>query len=235
SGVGAISLGSIDNTASSTGMNLTSGTSITFNGDSKIIGLIAYATNGITVDANLTIPSLGTILDADNGGDGTGTFTLNAGKTLTIIGSESFITAADLDIFGSINSTVQVTIANTKNNVQLGAGTVVASDMNISNAELAAITASTLKIKGVGNITIDGVAAASTTNLGNVYLLGTSVLTTGGASTFKALQIDAVQDINLDANLAITTGDGLFYADTDFAGGGNVSIGAGKTLSYSGA
>ena len=157
-GAGAITLGSIDNTASSVGMNLTSGSSITFNGDSKIIGLIADAQNGIIVNANLNIPFLGTILDADSGNDGIGTFTLNAGKTLTIDDSESFINGGDVDISGLIDFNVFLHINNTLGLIQLGTNNAAAK-MNISSAELNFITAVALQVESFGGIMVSGVAA----------------------------------------------------------------------------
>ncbi len=222
SGVGAITLGSINNTASGVGMNLTSGTSIAFNGDSTIFGLIAHATNGITVNANLTIPSSGTILDADNGGDGTGTFTLNAGKTLTIVSSESFIIGGDIDISGLINSTAPLNITNTSGTVQIGNNPGV--DMNISDAELGRISAASLSINTLGTLTVDGVSAANTAGLGNLQLTTGApgnIFFSGAASIFAhTLSAFSMNELTISTNLTANNGFLQLQADTDGNGNG---------------
>ena len=192
------------------------------------------ATNGININDDFT--SAGTkTFDADSDNDGTGTFTLASGETLSTGNNALSITAGDLALNGTLSSgTASTTILNSKLANTIGLGTT--GDMSLSTTELANITAGSLTIGdgNNGNITVSGVSSTDSDQFGSLTLnataSGSSVTFGTSDSTFQGLTVNAENGITLSSSLT-TNGTTSFNSDSDSDGTGSFTLDSGKTLS----
>ncbi|MGK2958175.1 MAG: beta strand repeat-containing protein, partial [Acidimicrobiales bacterium] len=158
------------------------------------------------------------------------TVTLN--NTVSTTSGRIDITAADVEILGTLNATSTgiVTITNTSGTLQVGNN--LGDDMNISGAELGKITAGTLTLTSPATITVDGVLDTDSAGIGNLLVqTGISdIFFSGGASTFNLLKVTSALNITISSNLTITglvaAGDpSLFlFADSDANGSGTLKV-----------
>ncbi len=192
-GVGAVTIDSnaaltIQNAiTAAAGLTLHAKGGIALNGAGAGTAVSITANDGITIADNLTSTS-GLIINSDLDANGTGLFTLAAGKTISTGGSNLNITCADIALDGLIdvgNATVAIapSVSST-----IGLGTA-AGNLQISGAELSHITAGTLSL---GNflttaINVDSVAAGDTTNIASlITFLTDDVNITGAFNTSNA-------------------------------------------------
>jgi len=118
--------------------------------------LTLNAKNGITLNSDLTTGGILTV-NADTDASGAGTFTVASGKTVDTTNTALNITAADVDLQGSLTSGSATTTITTAKNETIGLGQT-AGDLTIDGTELSHITAATL-VLGSGTttgITVDG-------------------------------------------------------------------------------
>lgn len=222
------------------------------------------ADNGVTLSDDVTNSSGNTVINADANADGTGTLTLASGKTITTTGNDLAITAADLDLQGSINAGAGVVTVARSSMGTIGLGSA-AGDMSITDAEFGRITARSLSI---GNtlttlISVDSVSATGTANIAEtITLLADDVNVAGAFNTNVASLVigransgtlgigNAVGDMTIsNAELAnITTQNltlggiatqnvtvnGVMSASTANVAG-TVTLISGNTLTFSGA
>lgn len=195
------------------------------------------AQNGVQLDSSLALAGPLTI-DSDTDDNGSGTFTLAAGQSVTTAVSPLSITSADIDLQGTLNSGAGETalfVSAPGRTMGIGNG---AGAWSLSGAELERITAAGLSIGGTtnGNLTVDGVTAAQSANIaGSVTLRATgsgrSIAFSGGASTFRSLTAEADNGISVSTNITTTIGDLVLDGDFDDALDGNDAIQfAGGTL-----
>jgi len=178
------------------------------------------ATNGISV-GDVTTRGGDFSANADFNTDGAGTFTVNTGKIIdtTNAGVDGTIdiTAADAALDGSLNSGVSNTSIKATNGRAIGLG-ATAGDMTISGTELQRITAGNLILGDAtnGNITVDGITAAQSANIGTVTLNATKATSkvnfSNTNSQFKALTANA--GAGIDVNAALKTTDGALNLAT---------------------
>ena len=196
---------------------------------------------GITLNDNLTFSNLATI-NADANSDGTGTFSVAAGKTVSTTNNTLNIIAADLNLPGLLNSGTENTTIVTANNGNIGLGSATGA-MSMSGAELANITAANLTIGGStgGNITVNGVVAANFSNISGLVTLDAtantkSITFSGGPSTFKTLTAKGDQGIAVNTNLTTSVGNLMLDGDSDNAAdtGDSIAVASGVTLSSAG-
>ena len=172
-----------------------SGASATFSGNASTFNaLTVNAQNGITVSENLTTGGAA-IFNADSGDDGTGSFTVASGRTVSTGNNSLSITGGDIALTGSLNSGTGQTTLLTSNGgtIGLGAG---AGTLSLSDSELDNITAGNLTIGDStnGTISVDGVTVgnniAGTTTL-NATKSGSNVNFNSNPSSFGGLAVNS--------------------------------------------
>src|SRR5262249_37700065 len=177
-------------------------------------GLVIGANTGIARNGNVSPGGATFTADADHDANGTGTFTLANGKTVTTGNATLHITAADVDLgtTGALDSGTASTTIEASDCETVGLGLATAQ-MTLDNTELSHITSGSLTIGGLttGTITADGV----TTNgqQGPVTLIAecatqtSQVIFSGNASTFAALTAQGKDGMQVQADVT-TTGNG---------------------------
>ncbi|NIR43402.1 MAG: hypothetical protein GWM93_05880, partial [Gemmatimonadetes bacterium] len=191
-------------------------------------GLTMSATNGLSILENLTTAGT-TTLNADTDGDGTGSFSLASGKTLSTGGNPLALTTADATFAGSLDSgTATTSFEGSQSGNTIGLGDA-AGDLSLSSAELGRITAGGLLLGGStnGGITVDNVAASFDTVTLKATGSGGSVSFSGNASSFNALTVNAENGITVSQTLT-TAGTTAFHADSDGDGTGAFTVAAGQ-------
>ncbi len=208
--VDGVTAANSNNIAGTTTLNATkSGSSATFSGtQSTFNALTVNAQNGISVSENLTTVAAG-IFDADSDNDGTGTFTVASGKTVSTGNNSLSVTGKDIALTGSLSSGTGTTtlLASNGGTIGLGAG---AGTFSLSDSELDNITAGNLSIGDStnGTISVDGVS------------VGNNI---AGTTTLNATK--AGSDVNFNNNLSsfgnLTVNSGATVSD---AGGGQLTL-----------
>ena len=225
---------------STTGTGLDAGNITVSSAIAKTAGgdatLTLDADNSIFVNASITstVGKLGVNLNTDLSGSGVGVVSIGSGAAVASNGGTIAISAADVDVQGSLNAGVgSVSIAATGNrSVGLGA-TTNSGWMTVSGAELQNITAANFflssgKAAGSGRaIVVDGITAANSANIGKVTLTATTPAASGpgtnpeidfinAPSTFNVL--DAVADAGMYLHANVTTTVGGMSFNSDFNG-----------------
>jgi hypothetical protein len=204
----------------------TAGRTITFSGGPSTFGTLnVNAASGINVNTNLTATGY-LIVNADSDANGSGTFAVASGQTISSSGSPLSITAADLSLDGAVDSGAATTSLHATKGRTIGIGDVAnigpaAAQFALSGAELQNITAGSLNVGGAnsGNITVDGVTAPQVAGIAGTVVLqtptsGRTITFSGGASTFKTLLVLASDGVSVSSNLT-TTGTLNIYADSN--------------------
>lgn len=183
------------------------GNDLTFSGGASTFQMLqADAAGDLAVNADLTATYTGLYLMSDYYSSGVGLLSIASGKVVTFAGTGPGglidLTGADVDIAGTVlASTGTVTVTNTINDVQVGPSGA-SPDMDISNAELAAISAGALVIESIGEIYVSG---ANGSEVQDVLLAAAGdVIFSGDASTF-------VGDIQ------ISPGEGIVSLNADIS------------------
>ncbi|SVE29390.1 uncharacterized protein METZ01_LOCUS482244, partial [marine metagenome] len=183
-------------------------------------------------------------------GNGAGDFSIGTSTTLSTGNNSLTLTANEIDILGTISSGTGSTTIAVSDGGTIGLGGT-SGNMTITDAELSKITAGTLNIgnSSTGNITVDGISAANSDNVGTVNLTtasGSSVSFSNNDSTFNALAVNGGSTsfgngltiatdtgkfslnssaITSEGALALTGATGIdFGAGVVFTGGGDVSM-----------
>ncbi|MCA9139884.1 MAG: S-layer family protein, partial [Planctomycetales bacterium] len=193
---------------------------------STIAGEVAFVSNdGFTMDRDVTTHQT-TRIDADFNDDGVGNVTLGNNDDLVTTNSALTITANDIIIntsSGTINSgTATTTIIESHGDGIVLGGAVATTELAITAAELARITANGLTLETTDSIVVDGISAASSNSIS-----GTTTLTANGssssvsflanASTFNTLTVNSSDGITINANLTTDVGGITVNADTGVA------------------
>ena len=213
--------------------DIAAGGQLSLNGVITTSGAINLsAIDGITISDNIINYGIITI-NADSNNDGNGTFTLNSGIQIDSIGKRITITANDFIINGTINSGSAQTILQLTQQGNVGIGNA-SGNATISGAELQNITASNLTIdSNGGNISVDGITAANSGNIGRLTLksIGTAgAITFNNANTFNSITIDTTGEVNINANLMLTSGDSTINSDIDANESGTFTVASGATI-----
>ncbi len=206
-------------------------------------GAISISTKtGLEVNDDLIANGLITI-NSDNSSAGLGDLVVAPGVQISSNNADVYITTNDInDLSGMINSgTGVVQIDSNASGIGLGSASV-GGGLNLSNAELAEITTSSLRFVTDGDIVIAGVSAGSNQNI-DLLILDTTgqVRFNGGESVFNALDVRAGNGINIETDLTTDEGELAFNNDPDrLSGSGNgiqfgeVTITSGNVLALGG-
>jgi hypothetical protein len=212
-----------------------------FRADAQILTL--KSNRGVTINDHLTIPGhegVGLHIDADSNGSGSGTFTLASGKTLSTNKGLLLLTAADVQVLGSVTTGNQTITLHTAAKRTIGLGTT-SQDMDIVGAELGMLTAQGLTIGkplATQSITVQGITVANSGLISGILTLITTVddsqiVFDSGPSLFYALSAQADNGVMVNTN--VTTTSDAMYLDGDFEDEGDamntVKFGHGSTTS----
>ncbi|MGK2958395.1 MAG: beta strand repeat-containing protein, partial [Acidimicrobiales bacterium] len=182
---------------------------LTFSGADSTFKFLSAVTGGdLALNAGLTASGFGLDLTADNDLGGSGTLSIAATKSVVYTGSGQVdLMGADMNIDGTIDAGSQnVTINGTSGPAVVGIGDAT---LNISNAELANITAREVKIYGAGDLTVNGVTTAATSGKDISVTAANNLTFSGGPSDFSQYLFAAASggSITLAQNLTA----GSFY------------------------
>ena len=220
------------------GVNITSGGALTLGTTSGSISaqgaVTVNAVNGITVNNDFTSAGAATF-DADSDDDGTGSFTVAGGKTVSTGNNSLSITGGDIALSGSLNSGTGTTTLLSSNGGTIGLG-ATAGTLTISDSELSRITATNLVIGDAtnGNITVNGITAANSNNVTTVTLNATKstsqVTFATSGSTFNELTVNAGNGVAVNAAVTTDTGNLTLDGDSDNSGSGDIALANGIAL-----
>lgn len=200
-------------------LTLNSGSSVTFGtSDSTFQGLNVNAKNGVTLSSNLTTNGT-TSIDSDSDNNGTGDFSISAGKTLKTNNNALTITSNSMafNSTGIINSGTAGTTLQVSDGGTIGLGNT-SGDFSLDNSDLGQISAGSLTVGGTtnGTITVDGVTLASTSLTLVATSSGSAVNFSSTASSFNDLTLDAGTggvdfgaDVSASGNLSVTSGGAI--------------------------
>ena len=182
--------------------------------------LTLRAANGISILNTLAVAG-SVVMNADTDNNGGG-FTLSTGSTLSSGNSSLTITAATIQLDGSLNSGAGQTRIRRSTDGTISLGTATGGDMTINSAALQRITATGLVIGGdrTTRITVGGITTANVSSIAGAVTLealanGGQVEFSGAASTFNALDVFADNGIRVLARVATQTGDLNFNPNAD--------------------
>lgn len=194
-GEGALTLTSnqevaIGNSLSASGpLVISAKTGITLNGDGSGAPISLSSDDGLELTDNLSSSGGNVALNADADADGTGLFRLASGRTITTGNGNLSVTAADVQLDGSVNAGTGIVSFGRANSGSIGLGTGF-GDLNLSGDEIQRITGARFEagnalttFVNVGNVSAANLAGISTL----VSLIGSDIdvfspLNTGGAS-----------------------------------------------------
>jgi filamentous hemagglutinin family protein len=216
----------------------TNGTlSLSAGSDINAQGAVAVSSaSGITLNDDFTSQGT-TTFDADSNDDGSGSFTVASGKTVTTGNNSLSVTGADIDLnaTGSLNSgTGTTTLLASKSDTTIGLGDG-AGTFKVSGGELENITAGNLVVgdNTNGDITVDNVTAANSANItGTTTLNATktaSKVTFNNDSTFNGLDVNSENGVTVSGNMT-TQSSTSFDADSNNDGSGNFTVASGKIV-----
>lgn len=189
------------------------------------------ANDGVTISDDLTNNAGPTVINADADNNGTGTFTIAAGRTLNTTNNNLNITAADAVLDGSINvgtATLAIT-RSTAGTIGLGMGM---GDLQLSNAELSRITTGTLSLGGelISSINIDSVAAPDTANISALIVLLASDVSILNSFNTSSASLAIARALDGSIALGQATGDmTISNAELQAITTNNLQIGGGGT------
>ena len=193
------------------------------------------AGNGVDIKQNITGQG-DIIINADNDADAVGDLSVLTGVQIVSNNGAIEITASDIaELAGTLNSGVYVTKIDSTS-LGIGVGSTSGSGLNISNQELANITAQTLEFVTSSDITVSGVQNSANNNIGTVILdAGGKVIFQGSESIFNILDVQAENGIDINADVTTDTGELFFNNDTSFLSGGNNGINFGDDVTVTSA
>jgi hypothetical protein len=170
-----------------------------------------------------TVAAQALTINADTAALGTtGVFTVKSGKVLSSTNGVMSMTAADIQILGSITSGTGYMAIQTANDRTIGVGTV-SQQMDIEGTELQRVTAAGLTIGKHGvnkNMKVIGVTKSHSNGItGTVTLLATvddsSVAFQTTASTFFAIAAQADNGVVVKVDANTISGDVYFNGDIE--------------------
>jgi hypothetical protein len=178
---------------------------------------------GILINDDVTSADSGQLLviNADSNDSGAGTFTMATGQAMVTNDGVLHVTAADIDIQGTINTGTAVTYLHGTNQRTIGIGTTD-NDYDLEADEVASITSTGIFIGDYTSnkeITVDGVTAANSNTITVIVTLLTtvddsSVTFTATSSSFHTLAVQADNAVSVDTDITATTGG--MYLDGDY-------------------
>ncbi len=205
-----------------------SGSSVTFGtSDSTFQGLTVNAENGITLSSSLTTTGTASF-NSDSDADGTGSFTLSSGKTLSSGNNSLLIKSAGLTLSGtSISSGSASTTIQASSGVTIGLGSSTCGGtcgFSLSSTDLGKFTAGSLII---GDGTNGNISVGALTTL-------TTPLTLNATKALSGVSFDTGASSGL-GNLTINAGTGGVDFGVNVTTTGNLVVASGGTITDTGA
>lgn len=197
------------------------------------------ALNDITLTQSRTLDAP-VSFTADSDGNGSGSFILQNGVSLTASNNSLAITAADLQLQGnstlSSGTGLMSITATDGRNIYLGGSTTAAGQMTITASELSRMSTSgglALKTSGSGWIDVNGITAQDSQNITGTLDLeaqGTGAISFISApSTFTALRTDATGGAtNVGVNVTTAGHDAEFVTSVTVSGASTIASGGGN-------
>ncbi|MBI5427135.1 MAG: hypothetical protein HZA02_02520 [Nitrospinae bacterium] len=225
---------------------------IDYNGKgTNSLGLSAHrhiVINDNIYDSDASGDRLNISLFADSAAGGTGTITVAAGKTVATGGGALSLSAADVDLQGTLNSGAARTsiFVSDGGTVGLGSGACAhiagGCGMTLSGAELQNISTSgglNIGSSANGAVHVDGITSADSANIGAASLFtGSNISFRNAASSFLKLTAFAFNGISVATDLSATgagsAGSMILNADGDNNQSGAFTQSAGTTMSAGG-
>jgi filamentous hemagglutinin family protein len=205
--------------------------SIAFKASTVTGSLTVNANDGVTINGAISTGDASSI-NADSDANGSGTFAVTAAGSILTNNNTLSITADDFDLQGTLNVGLSDITVLVSDNGTIGLGNT-AGDMTIDGSELQNITAANLILGSTtnGNVTVDGISAANSDNIGTVTInSGGNIDFNNNDSVFNAMNIHAVTDIHVNTNLETDTGNFVAIADFELNNIGEFNLGSGATV-----
>ncbi|MCH8933332.1 MAG: filamentous hemagglutinin N-terminal domain-containing protein [Nitrospinae bacterium] len=156
-------------------------------------------------------------LTADSDRNGAGRVEVEEGALLFTNNGDINIMAHDLDLEGDLNSGTSDVLFTLSDGGNLILTEGDPNGKNIGGDDLQHITAENLVLTTDGNINVKGITEENTAGIGDSVILisGHDINFEDAPSTFPALQLSAVNDINVNTDITTTKGDFIAVADSD--------------------
>lgn len=170
-------------------------------------------------------------ISAGSDRNGTGAVMVAKGESLTTNNGDIQIVADDLILEGDLNSGTGNVFF-----ILAGGGTLILSPdggngAHIGDNDLSHIIAQNLTLGTSGNINIQGLTEGSTRGITDtVFLVSGKNINFNGETSFPAVNVSAVTDINVRANITTTRGDFVAVADSEGNGAGDFNVAPGAVI-----
>jgi hypothetical protein len=172
------------------------------------------------------------MINADVDANGVGAFTLKSGITVNSKDSTVTITAADIDVFGSLTTGTQGIILHASGTDRtIGLGSTV-KDMHLADSELGHVTSTglTMGSSHSGNVVVNGIQDSSTKTIGILVLVATkasrSVTFESNPSAFnKGITVQAIGGIVFSESMTSKNSQTILQAGT-----GTLTVASTKSL-----
>jgi hypothetical protein len=200
--------------------------------------------NGILINDSFSGTSNGQPLNfnADSNGSGSGTFTIVSGSVIDSTNGKLSITAADVNIAGTMTSGTKTTTIHPTKQRTIGLG-LNSLNMNIETTEVQRITATGLIIGSTGtantksnkSIQVKGLDATVTGTITEVVTLlatvdDSQITFLTNDSTFYGLDAKADNGIFVQAQIQTTSSHLYLDGDHDNSSSNHVTFAAGQTI-----
>ncbi len=227
---GSVTFSAAVGTAQSLGaFSVTSSQSFLESQGIKAQTMTVNSANGVILSGNVTTTGALNV-NADTNADGNGTFTVGGGAAVNTTSSVLNITAADVNIAGTLDSGTATTTIQSAAPETIGIGSVAANLM-IDSVALSNITAAALVVGGATTTSISVATVDNPSFTANIGLVTLDALASGGKITFSSFD-DIFQALSANADNGITvqtnlTTQGAFTANADVNadGFGTFSVG----------
>jgi filamentous hemagglutinin family protein len=172
------------------------------------------------------------VLDAPDTFVVAGVVAVAANELLTTNNGDIDIIANDLDLLGDVDSGTGDFAFTLKDGGDLNIRNGNNPGGGIGGNDINHITAENLILKTDGDINVKGIAAEDTDGITGFVSMesGGNINFDDAASTFTALKLSAVNDINVNTDVTTTKGDFIAVADSDNNGQGDFNVAPGATI-----
>jgi len=171
-------------------------------------------------------------LTADSDRNGAGTVAVAAGEFLQTNNGDINIIAHDLELAGDLDSGTGDVLFTLSDGGNLILAEGDPNGANIGGDDLEHVTAENLVLTTDGNINVKGITEENTAGIRDSVILisGRNINFEESPSVFPALQMFAVTDINVNADITTTQGDFIAVADSDNNTIGNFNVAPGVVI-----
>ena len=178
-----------------------------------------------TVNVSGTLDASNVLITAD-------TVKVSANKSLSTNNGDMNIVANHLDFKGDVNTGTGDLLFTLANGGDLDVGPGNNPTGGLGNNDIRHIVAENLILKTDGNITVKGITEDDTAGIKDSVVLnsGWDITFEDAISIFPALQLFAVNDININADVTTTQGDFVAVADSENNGKGDFNAAPGVVI-----